>query len=294
MRYRTSPPAETLPSRSQHIASGNGQAQGSLDRGLQVLARLANAGSGGLPLGSISKDLGLTKSSVYRTLAALKRQHFVTQDAETGYYRLGWEFLRLSSLYIDSIDLRELLHPALEQLCEEVKEICHLGVLDGTDIVYVDKVEPRTRIRVSSMIGGRLSALTTSLGRAMLANQYDTYQKFAEDYEAKLVQRTPATPRTLKAVWDELSATRQRGYALDLEENDVGVCCVGVAIIRDGRPLGAVSVTALATRVPRESLVGVARTVRRVIGEHLRPPLELPAPMISVARGLTRSRGAAR
>ena len=251
-------------------------AHSSIDKALQVLMRLAPAGPSGLPLRTVASDLGLTKSTVHRTLSALRFRHFVSQDRATGKYRLGSELLRLASEQSDAIDLRGLLHAPLVGLSEEIKQVCHLGLRDGQDVVYVDKVEPVLRIRIASTIGSRFPALTTSLGRAILAFTYGSYDQFAAAFKGKLVRRTPNTLATYKEVWRDLVLTRERGYAVDVEENESGVCCVGVPILRDGLAIGAVSATSLVFQTPPDAFPDLARTIRRRIAPHLTPPLGLP------------------
>ena len=136
----------------------------SVDKALQALDILSTADGDGMALGALANALGLKKNSLHRTLSALRYRGFVVQDGETGNYQLGPSLLRLADNYLSEGRLRVLFHSILQEICAEVNELCHLGILDGTDIVYMDKVEPEQSIRVWSAVGRRNPAVSTAPG----------------------------------------------------------------------------------------------------------------------------------
>lgn len=151
----------------------------SIDRAMQVLIALARAGTEGLALGTLSDRLGLHKTTLHRALAALRFREFVVQDAESGHYRLGAAALTLGDDYYAEDHLAVAVHPALVALAADVDELVHLGVLAGTSIVYLDKVEPQRPVRVFSAVGRRIPAAHTALGRALLLDRVTNQEALA-------------------------------------------------------------------------------------------------------------------
>jgi DNA-binding transcriptional ArsR family regulator len=125
----------------------------SVDRAIRMLEVLGRHGSGA-SLDELATSLSLPKSSLHRTLAALRERGFATQR-EDGRYLLGPELLRIAFDFYGRLDVRVLLRPTLERLRSALNETIHLGVLDGADVVYVDKLEPTQPIALSSKVGGR-------------------------------------------------------------------------------------------------------------------------------------------
>lgn len=221
---------------------------GSVDKALLTLDALARAGAGGVALADLAAEVGANKSTLHRTLAALRHRGYADQRPD-GAYTLGPAVLSLGAAYLAEDNLPGLLRPALEALRDEVDELVHLGTLAGQEVVYLDKVEPQRPLRVWSAVGRRIPVATTALGRAILAATPDGAPSPGHDGEPD------ATPdATLRAA---LAAARERGYATETEENEPGIACVAVALLRAGRPVAAVSITA-----PVERMTGDARDAR--------------------------------
>ena len=213
----------------------------SVDRALAILELVAAAGPSGLALADISSRLGVHKTTVHRSLAALRHREFVAQDSLTGVYSLGARAITLADPYLAGDGLATLLHPALTALSRDVDELVHLGVLSGGSVVYLDKVEPERAVRVWSAVGRRSPAAKTAMGRALLAARVTSKAALAG-----YVEGVDVDP---ELVWSELEAARSRGYATEWEANEPGIACVAIAILRDGSPIAAASVTAPLERV---------------------------------------------
>lgn len=246
---------------------------GSVDKALLTLDALARAGAGGVALADLAAEVGANKSTLHRTLAALRHRGYADQRAD-GAYTLGAAVLSLGAAYLAEDNLPGLLRPALEALRDEVDELVHLGALAGQEVVYLDKVEPQRPLRVWSAVGRRIPVATTALGRALLAATPDGAPSPGHGGEP---DATPdVTPDvTLRAA---LAAARERGYATETEENEPGIACVAVALLRAGRPVAAVSITA-----PVDRMTGPARDARVAALRDLLPRvlptgLTVPAP----------------
>ncbi|WP_265520825.1 IclR family transcriptional regulator [Oerskovia flava] len=256
-------------------AGGDASPLGSVDKALRALEELAAAGPGGLPLGTLASRLDLNKASLHRTLAALRFRGFTEQDPVSGSYRLGQAATALATVYLGEENLPALLEPALRTLCAATDELVHLGALSGTEIVYLDKIEPARAVRVWSAVGRRRPAATTALGRALLAHR--------DLDEAALAWYAPddAVRDTLRSA---LSATRERGFATETEENEPGISCLAVPVLRGGQAVAALSVTAPAERMGPERHDELRRIVATQVPATLPPTLAVPAELGDAAR----------
>lgn len=225
---------------------------GSVDKALLALTELSAAGGNGLALGELAEALELNKTSLHRTLAALRFRGFVDQRADTGRYVLGAAAAALSSAYFADENLPALLRPCLVALCARTDELVHLGVLTGAEVLYLDKVEPVRPVRVWSSVGARRPAATTALGRAILSHSPVGRTQTSWYAGAHLAEDR------LAAV---LESARTRGYATEDQENEVGISCLAVPLLRDGTPVAAMSITAPAERMTLERHVALLGSI---------------------------------
>ncbi|MDR1394358.1 MAG: IclR family transcriptional regulator [Bifidobacteriaceae bacterium] len=240
----------------------------SLDRGLRLIEALAEAGPDGVALGALAAGLGINKSTAHRALAALRARDFALQDPVGGNYRLGPRLVYLADRMLDDDNLREILGPALARLCDEVDELVHLGLPNLPWVTYVAKVEPERAVRVWSRVGSRASASSTALGRAILACLP------AVPYAELRATLPPGGKAHLAEV---VAQAQLNGYASEHGENEPGIACVAVAVLRRGQPRAAVSVSAPIERLSPERGAEIAAIARRVLSQHLPPGLELAA-----------------
>lgn len=230
-----------------------------VDKALQVLTLLAEADSD-LSLKEISSRSGLPKTTAFRYLYTLGAHGYVTHSDDTDLYRLGprsWQLGQASGQYAR---LLEVATPLMQALRDRFDETINLGVLSRTDIVYLGIVESRRALRLQATIGGRDPAYSTSLGKAMLAflpeNQRDLH------LPVRMTARTEQTLTSRRALYDELTQTQARGYALEVGENEEGACCVGAPIFnRQGQVIAAVSVSAPASRITHQQIPVIGQAV---------------------------------
>lgn len=243
-----------------------------VDRALLVLQALAPAGPRGIGLAELAGTLGLNKATLHRVLAALRYRGFVAQDPTTGAYLLGASATRLADDFLGEENLPVLLHPALVALCAAADELVHLGVLSGSHVVYLDKVEPERSVRVWSAIGRRSPAVTTALGRALLAYRGTDRTMLAGYVRAAQAER----PVDGERVWSVLERARATGYATEEQENEVGISCVAVPLLRSGSAIAAVSVTAPAERMTADRVTALHEEIGRVLPPLLPDGITLP------------------
>lgn len=247
----------------------------SVDRALRALDLLAAAGPEGAALADLALALDLHKTTVHRSLAALRHRGYVAQDPVTGRYQLGGAAVALADRFLAEDDLPARLRAALIEVCAATDELVHLGVLSGVQVVYLDKVEPERAVRVWSAVGRRNWAATTALGRAMLS-QRDLPRATADGYARAVEPPAAVDPDHL---WTELSAARERGWAQETQENEPGIACLAVPLLRGpGRPVAAISVTAPAERLSAERMAAVSRQLTTILPPLLPAGVHLPTP----------------
>ncbi len=267
-----------------HGSPASASPLGSVDKALATLEALAAAGPAGLPLGVLAQHLGLHKASLHRTLAALRHRGYAEQDEESGRYRLGSAATALATVYLGEENLPALLHPALVAVCQATDELVHLGALAGTEIVYLDKVEPARTVRVWSAVGRRRPAATTALGRALLAHQ--------DLDDARLAWYADAAPdaMTTSGLRAICARTREHGFAHEVEENEAGISCVALPVLSDGRPVAAISVTVPVERLGADRRRDIEDELARLVPAVLPPPFGVPAAVSERAAARTAPR----
>jgi IclR family KDG regulon transcriptional repressor len=202
-----------------------------------------------LSLGEIARQAGIHKSSAFRLLATLEAQGFVEKNPERRGYRLGWKLGELAGRLLARYDLRELAAPHMERLAETSGEIVHLSILDGAEIVYLEKKGRSQPLTVSTTIGGRSPAHASAMGKVLLAGLAEAEVRSLLR-GLSLRRFTPTTITDRRRLSRELSAIRRQGYALDDEETFPGIRCVAAPLRdRDGRVVAALSVTAPTQRM---------------------------------------------
>ncbi len=237
-----------------------------VNKSLRILQRLGDAGSDGIALTRIAEGLDLPKASVHRALVALRRRSFVEKN-EFGKYVLGAAYLDVADSFLRGKRLRGLLHEGISNLCARIDETCHLGVLSGDQVVYVDKVEPKGAASTWSDIGWRNPALATALGRAI--------KSFASRFPGPVPQRTPHSLGSLQEIWREVIIARQRGWAIEEQESQIGMSCVAVAVLRGHTPIAAISVTAPSERLTESLASSAVHNLYEVFEKRSPPELHL-------------------
>jgi DNA-binding IclR family transcriptional regulator len=191
----------------------------------------------------ISKQISLDLSTTFRMLVTLQAQRFVEQDSTSGRYRLGVTCLELGSRYLKGNDIRKRALGVMDTLRNEFGETVHLAVLDGNDVVYLEKVAGLHPIGfMSSRVGGRSPAYCTGVGKALLAylSADELQRRFSS---TKLVPYTDSTITDVNTLRAELAEVRNEGFATDQQEHEVGVKCVAVPIFDHKGVAAAMSVS---------------------------------------------------
>lgn len=245
-----------------------------IDRALALLSALAEVGPLGASLADLADRAGLAKPTAYRALSTMRLRGFAEQAENTGYYHLGPAAIELADRSDTPHNLAVSIHPALVALSRAAKELVHLGVLAGDRVVYVDKVEPERAIRVWSAVGQLVPVASSSLGRALLAARRVPDAHLG----SYLIDLPPERTVTMNRLSQAVDEARRLGYALEMGENEPDVACIGTAVLRAGRPVAALSITALAAGMTPERQAELADLIHSLVPPLLPPGLSLMAP----------------
>jgi IclR family transcriptional regulator, KDG regulon repressor len=223
----------------------------------------------------LAERVGLHKSTVHRFMVNLDAAGLVERNARTGRYRLGLHIFELGGLVMQQMNLWDEALPFLESLVRDTGETGHLAVLDGGEAIYIERVEARRALRVPSAIGRGYPAHATNLGKVLLADlpPERVAEIVAERGLASFTRNTITDPDELNA---ELERIRERGFAIDDEEYDEGLRCIGAGV-RDhsGHVVSALGIGGPVTRVTparvdelAELVMAAARGLSRRLGAH--------------------------
>lgn len=196
----------------------------------------------------LARRLDIAKSTAHRLLATLTDEGLLEQQADTGRYRLGLAVFDLAAA-VQSIDLHEAALPTMTELRNRTGETVQVAVLDGREVVYVERLDSPNTLRLFLEVGRRNSAHCTGCGKALLAfSAPNVVERILQGW--KLPPRTPHTITSVTALKKELAETRRSGYAWNRHESEVGVISVA-APIRDvsSRTVAAISVAGPSERI---------------------------------------------
>jgi DNA-binding IclR family transcriptional regulator len=233
----------------------------SVPRALEVLEYIA-ASSNGLKLTQLTRVLGYPRSTVHCLLLTLERAGYIQRTTTRGPYFCGTRLLELSGKALAGSSLREVAMPALRTLMQRTRLAVHVAVLERDQVTIIAQLAP-SGSRLMTSLGQRLEVHCTALGKAIAA--YLPEERLAEILSARALtphnERTIVSPRRFS---EELTATRQRGYAVDDEEDAIGYRCVAAPILDSaGMPAAAVSVMGSTLQISTENASVLASEIVR-------------------------------
>jgi DNA-binding IclR family transcriptional regulator len=214
-------------------------ATGGLDRAAAILGAF-DATHRELTLAALVTRCGMPRSTTHRTADRMIRLGWL--DKPQDRYRIGNRLFEIASLSPTRLELREAVLPFLQDLHHATKITAQLGILDGVQVLVVEKISGHRAMPMLSQVGGTIPAYCSALGRAILA--YSDAVTIDAVLAADLPRRTPRTLTSPVAIMRELTAVPDRGWAIDREEGNVGVSCVAAPIFGLlGQVLAALSLT---------------------------------------------------
>jgi IclR family KDG regulon transcriptional repressor len=223
----------------------------SLEKARNILALLA--ASGELSVSEIGKKLGMHRSPAHRFLATLRSLGLLEQS-EDARYRLSFKFFEWGMAVANRMEVRQIVHPFLLDLKARHEETANFGIIEGSDVVYIDKIESSHLLRMDLTVGCRVPSHCTAVGKAILAyrSETDVRELFSKN---KFERATPKTISSFSGLIEQLAEIRKKGYSTEDEELVFGIRCIAVPIFNyTGNCIGAVSVAGPSLRMTTEKL----------------------------------------
>jgi IclR family pca regulon transcriptional regulator len=261
----------------------SGNTSRSLERGLAILSSF-NSDRPLIGVSELSRDLDLSRSTAHRYIATLAQLGYLQQDRDSKRYRLGPKVLDLGFSAINSMDVREISAPHLQQLSDETGYTVNLAILEGNDVVYIERCRSgrpgQREIDLNLHVGARLPAYCTAMGKAILAF-------LPEDHREEIIARTDFAPRGPNTFTDpdafreELARIRASGVALNDEELAYGLRSIASPIrARTGEVVAALNLAVHRTMVSMDELIArfgpavtkTAHDISQSMGHRLPPP----------------------
>jgi len=238
----------------------------SLVRALSLLNALARHDQG-LGLGDAAKATGLAVSTAHRLLGTLSHENFVRFDAERSVWMVGVQSFIVGSAFLRARELTAVARPFMRQLMERIGETVNLAVEEGGEAIYVEQIECRKTMRAIARPGGRAAMHCSGVGKALLAAmpEDDVERIIALRGLASATAKTIITPAGLAA---ELHAIRERGFAIDEEENAIGLRCLAAPIFDEhGKPVAAISLSGPTARIGDDLVDALGEAVREAANQ---------------------------
>jgi IclR family transcriptional regulator, KDG regulon repressor len=224
-----------------------------LAKGLNVLEWMTRQPNGCRVI-DVAQQFGLARSNAHRTLQTLVECGWAVQDEGASTYRSSLKLFELGSIVDQATDIKDRLHPFLAKLAADSGETIHLAVLDGAEVVYLDKFDSPLPVAAYSRIGGRAAAHCVAAGKALLAAM--AFDDVA--LKARLVDLTAHSKHSITsfaALETELAKIRARGYAENREEWRIGVCGLGAVVSNAaGKPVGAIGMSVPSIRFSKKQV----------------------------------------
>ena len=205
-------------------------------------------------INELAKRLEMNKTQVQRFLATLEFRGFVERSRITGGYKLGLRIFELGQIYKMRLQIFKKARPILEELTQKSNETSYLGDLRGKYVVYLLSEETTKPVRVVSRVGTRFHPHSTALGKAILA--FLDEEELDKIYpDEKLPTFTKNTIKTKSELKKQLETIREKGYALDMEETEEGVRCIGVPVFNyTTKVIAGISISGPVTRFTQEKI----------------------------------------
>jgi DNA-binding IclR family transcriptional regulator len=246
-------------SNSVRTGSDAGATVQSVDRAITVLEILARTGESGVT--EIAAELGVHKSTAFRLVAALDRRGLVEQNADRGKYRLGVGILRLAGATTARLDVVQEARPICQQLATDTGETVNIAVLSDGAALYLDQVAGSSALQPHNWVGQRIPLHATSNGKILLA--WLTDAEVSSQVGRSLRRYTPTTISGIKDLRAELTSVRERGYAVAVDELEIGLAAVAAPIRGvHGDVLASLSVSGPTFRLDERAIGAATDAVR--------------------------------
>lgn len=230
-----------------------------IDRAFDILEALAVNGSS-MGLSEICRATGISKSTVYRLISTMHNRHYVEKNPDNTY-SIGYKLIETVSLHINHLDLLTEARPCLNDIMHNLGLTAHLGILDGCDVIYLEKTDLYATNKQYTEIGYRSPAYCSSIGKCLLAClSREELEEVMQD--CTFERYTPNTITDFSEFKRYLKVVRHQGWAMDNQEYQLGHRCIGAPVYDyRGTAIAAISASGSALQIPDERIESVEKYV---------------------------------
>ncbi|HEX7361939.1 MAG TPA: IclR family transcriptional regulator [Bryobacteraceae bacterium] len=231
-----------------------------LERGFAILEVLGRSRAG-LTLSQLTRSLSLPKSSVHCLLRTLHASGYLYKDSVSAKYRISLKVCELARQALNGTGIREIARRDLKKLSDGTGLTVHLGIIEQSSCVLIEKLTPVGGPRTSTWVGKQLGLHCTAIGKALIA-RVPSDEAMRLIANQGLIRYNDNTIVSLRQLNSELEKIRNQGYSLDDEEEEIGVRCIGRAIANaSGEAVAALSITGTVNQINSERVRLLANTV---------------------------------
>jgi DNA-binding IclR family transcriptional regulator len=233
-----------------------------LERGFAILEAVARSRSG-LTLSQLTRTLDLPKSSVFCLLLTLERMGYLFRNPVTKRYQCEMKLVRIAGQALEGITLRDKARPVLRRLLEQTNLTVHMGIAGENEVTLIEKLDPHTSSSMATWVGKGLDFHCTSLGKCLLAFSPETdVDRILKNHA--LLRHNENTIASTQRLKTELAKVRSLGFAVDDEEEEIGVRCIGAPVLNaQGRAIAAISISGDIAQIDMTNSSALCTKVRK-------------------------------
>ncbi len=236
-----------------------------VDRVFDILEQLSAAGSS-MSLSELARATNMSKSTVHRLLSTMCARQYVEKNSDSTY-SIGYKLMETVSTHINSLELMTEAKPILNTIMHDLDLTAHLGILDGCDVIYLEKMDVYPNARRYTQVGYRSPAYCSSMGKCLLSCLSGEELEEAL-YLCQFKKYTANTITDIREFKRLLKVVRHQGWAMDDEEYQPGHRCVGAPIFDyRGSPVAAISASGTTAQLSNERLETVVKEVKKAAGD---------------------------
>ena len=213
-----------------------------VERAFKLLRFIAE-GNSCSNLSTVARELDINRTTLIRLIHTLEKNRMIEANGERSGYRLGAGLVSLGAQAMHGRDILQVCLPILKTLCKKTGMSAHLGILDGTDVIYLGRETPNSHLVSNIRVGSRLPAHATSIGRVILAAMPEAEVR-ALFADMSLEQTSDKVPKTCDQIIDQARHDSQRGFAWSEGNFESGIGSCGAVILdHAGLPVGGINVS---------------------------------------------------
>lgn len=223
-----------------------------LEKSMLMLEAVSNHPEG-ITLTNLCKEIDIPKGSAHALLSTFVNMGYLRRDQRTSLYYINLKTFEVGARFVENNRHFRYAREVLENIVSRTGETAHMAVLDGTDVVYISKFDYSHAIRMVSIIGRRIPAHATAIGKALLSGYSN--DEIRAMYQGKSLERlTENTVVDLDMLIEQLDRARLVGYTSEREESTRGIECVGVAVGKPSNPTHIAISLSVSVDPARESM----------------------------------------